>query len=104
MIILDNHLHLRRDGRFLEAVKEFTKAGGTHFVLTQYPMPERVIQEKSYKSCYVETLQMAQEIRSTIDVQVYVVVGPYPVDYIKLKEKFIRKPHRSQAGNGNPFS
>ena len=90
MIILDNHLHLRRDGRYLDAIREFTHAGGTHFVLTQYPMPELVIQEKSYKPCYQETLKMAQEIRSTIDVQVYVVVGPYPVDYLKLKEKFGR--------------
>ena len=90
MIFFDNHLHLRRDGRFLEAVKEFTKAGGTHFVLTQYPMPEIVIQEKSYKSVYQETLQMAKEIKSHIDVTVFAVVGPYPVDYIKLKEKFGR--------------
>ncbi len=90
MIILDNHLHLRRDGRYLDAIREFTHAGGTHFVLAQYPMPELVIQEKSYKPCYQETLKMAQEIRSTIDVQVYVVVGPYPVDYLKLKEKFGR--------------
>lgn len=90
MIIFDNHQHLRRDGLFLEAVKEFQKAGGTHFVLCQYPMPSIVIQEKSYKSCYLETLKMADEIRSKVDVGVFVTVGPYPVDYLKLSERFGR--------------
>lgn len=90
MIIFDNHLHLRRDGRFLDAVEEFKKAGGTHFVLCQYPMPRIVLKEKSYKSCYNQTFEMADEIRRKIDVGVFVTVGPYPVDYLTLIEKFDR--------------
>jgi TatD-related deoxyribonuclease len=88
MIIFDNHLHLRRDGRFLDAVQDFRNVGGTHFVLCQLPMTHLVITEKSYKSCYQETLLMADEIRSKIDIGVFVTVGPYPVDYLKLVEKF----------------
>jgi TatD-related deoxyribonuclease len=53
-------------------------------------MPSLVIKEKSYKSCYLETLKMAEEIRSKICVGVFVTVGPYPVDFLKLKEKFGR--------------
>jgi len=90
LIIFDNHLHLRRDGRFIDAIKDFKKAGGTHFVLCQHPMTNLVIAEKSYKSCYKETLKMADEIKSKIDIGVFVTVGPYPVDYIKLKEKYGR--------------
>ena len=90
MIIFDDHLHLRRDGRFLDAASDFKKAGGTHFVLCQYPMTDVVIRKKSYTSCYLETLKMAEEIRSEIDIGVFVTVGPYPVDYLKLKEKFGR--------------
>ena len=90
MIIFDNHLHLRRDGRYLEAVKEFRDSGGTHFVLCQYPMPQMVIQHKSYLPCYRETLQMAEEIRKELSVGVFVTVGPYPVDYIRLREHFSR--------------
>jgi len=90
LIIFDNHLHLRRDGRFLDAVKEFKKAGGTHFVLCQYPMPHIVLKEKSYKSCYHQTFEMADEIRRKIEVGVFVTVGPYPVDYLTLIEKFNR--------------
>lgn len=90
LVILDNHLHLRRDGRFIDAVKDFKKAGGTHFILCQLPMTNLVIKEKSYSSCYTETLKMADEIRSNVDVGVFVTVGPYPVDYIKLLELFGR--------------
>ena len=53
-------------------------------------MPSLVIKEKSYKSCYHETLQMAEEICSALDIGVSVTVGPYPVDYLKLNEKFGR--------------
>jgi TatD-related deoxyribonuclease len=91
MILFDNHLHLRRDGRFLDAVREFQNAGGTHFILCQYPMPVLVMKEKSYKPCYEETLQMAEEIRVAAGIGVFVVVGPYPVDILPLQEKFGRE-------------
>lgn len=91
MIIFDNHLHLRRNGLFSNAIRDFKKAGGTHFVLCQLPMTNLVIRDKSYRSCYQETLKMAEEIRSNIEVGVFVSVGPYPVDYLKLKEVFGRE-------------
>jgi TatD-related deoxyribonuclease len=91
LIIFDNHLHLRRDGRFLDAVKEFKNAGGTHFVLCQLPMTHLVLKNRSYNQCYKKTLQMAEEIRSNIQIGVFVTVGPYPVDYLKLLEKFDKK-------------
>ena len=91
MICFDNHMHLRRDGRFFDAVKEFKTEGGTHFVLCQYPMTSLVVQEKNYRLCYLETLKIADEIRSNIDIEVFVTVGPYPVDFLKLSEKFGRR-------------
>ncbi|MEM0493429.1 MAG: TatD family hydrolase [Candidatus Thermoplasmatota archaeon] len=90
MIIWDNHLHLRRDGRCIEAIKDYEKNNGTHLVLCQYPMPEIVLKEKSYKKCYEETLSIADHIRKNTNVKVYVTIGPYPVDYIILKEKLGR--------------
>jgi len=54
-------------------------------------MTNLVIRDKSYESCYQETLTMADEIRSKIDIGVFVTVGPYPVDYMKLIEKFDRE-------------
>jgi len=89
--MFDNHMHLRRDGRYINAVKEFKNAGGTHFVLCQYPMTSKVLQEKSYQNCYNETLKMADEIKKEVDIGVFITIGPYPVDYIRLLEKFGRK-------------
>lgn len=91
MIIFDNHLHLRRDGRFLDAVKDFKQTGGTHFVLCQYPMVNQVIKNKTYKHVFQQTIDMAEEIQKQIDVTVYTTVGPYPVDYLRLKEVFGRE-------------
>lgn len=91
MIIFDNHLHLRRNGRFIDAVLEFQKAGGTHFVLCQLPMVEQVIKHKSYIPCFQETLAMAKEIQTKTGISVYVTVGPYPVDYLALQKSFDRK-------------
>lgn len=88
MICFDNHLHLRREGRFLDAVREFQNAGGTHFNLCQYPMTDIVLKEKSYLSCYEETIRMAEEIRTALQIRVFVVVGPYPVDLLPLQEKY----------------
>lgn len=90
MIIFENHLHLRRDGRYLEAVKDFIRAGGTHFVLCQYPDVKRVIHEKTYANVYQETIEMAIEIQKENNVTVFTTVGPYPVDYIHLKDAFGR--------------
>lgn len=90
-VILDNHMHLRRDGRFLDAVREFKRYGGTHLILCQYPMPEIVAKEKSYIKIYEETVKMAREVMEKIDVKVFVTIGPYPVDYLYLKERFGRE-------------
>lgn len=54
-------------------------------------MPYIVLQEKKYQTCYQETLKMAEEIRNTLNIDLFVVVGPYPVDYIPLAEKFGRE-------------
>jgi len=91
LIIFDNHLHLRREGRYLNAVKDFKKSGGTHFVLCQYPMVHKVIKTRSYEDFYQETLKMSREIKEKIDIGVFITVGPYPVDYLKLLDKLDRK-------------
>ena len=72
MIIFDNHMHLRENGRFLEAVKEFKNAGGTHFVLCQLPMVNQVLKDKNYEKCYKITLRLAKKIKSEIKIGVFV--------------------------------
>ncbi|MEM0466117.1 MAG: TatD family hydrolase [Candidatus Thermoplasmatota archaeon] len=91
MIYFDNHLHLRRDGRFLEAIREFKQAGGTHCILCQYPNPQKVLREKNYRILYQDTLRMAEEIQQKIEITVFVTVGPYPVDYLILRDHIGRE-------------
>jgi len=87
MLIFDNHLHLRRDGRYIEAIKDFEKAGGTHCVLCQYPQPEKVLEKQSYVPLYQDTLTMAKEVQQQTKVKMFITVGPYPVDYLFYCEK-----------------
>jgi TatD-related deoxyribonuclease len=54
-------------------------------------MPALVLKEKSYLSCYQDTLQMAEEIRVAIGIGVFVVIGPYPVDLLPLQKKYGRE-------------
>lgn len=100
IIIFDNHLHLREYGRFIDAVKEFKKAGGTHFILCQLPMVDLVIKNKSYRDAYEITLKMVEKIKSNIEIGVFVTLGPYPVDYIKLNQHFGRKKAIEIMKNG----
>lgn len=86
-VIFDNHLHLRRNGRYLEAVKDFKRAGGTHFILCQYPMPDKALSERSYLPCYMDTIKMAEEVERETGIKVFVTIGPYPADYLLFKEK-----------------
>lgn len=91
MIIFDNHLHLRPDGNYIRAVEDFRRAGGTHLVLCQLPMVERVMAEKSYLPAYRETLRRAEEVRKATGVGIYVTVGPYPADYLRLRDSLGRE-------------
>lgn len=86
--IVDNHMHLQRNGLYLEAIKQFQQSGGTHIVLVQHPNPGLVAQNKSYLPLFDETLKMASEIREKSSVGVFVVVGPYPVDLLVFVDKF----------------
>jgi TatD-related deoxyribonuclease len=53
-------------------------------------MPHIVLKEKSYKLSYYQTIEMADEIRRNIEIGVFVTVGPYPIDYLTLNEKYDR--------------
>ena len=91
MIIFDNHLHLRRDGRYLDAVDDFIKFGGTHFILCQYPNPNLALSNNSYKNIYLDTLKLVNEIENKKNVKVFSTIGPYPIDFLKFLEKLDRK-------------
>ncbi len=86
--ILDNHIHLQPSGRNIEALREFSRAGGTHAMLSQLPYHEvQVKDEKDFRASYQITLDIADRARKETDVGVFVSVGPYPVLLIDLAKK-----------------
>ena len=78
--ILDQHIHLDRNNRFLEAIREFANSGGTGINLVHKPNFSRLPESLSeYRDAYEETLQMAKEIRTQFTISVSVILGPHPV-------------------------
>ena len=86
MIILDNHMHLRRDGFFIDAIKEFKRYGGSHLNFCPYTDYRRVLKEKSYAGIYDDAIKLAKEAEEKTGVKIFITLGPYPVDYVKMKE------------------
>lgn len=87
--ILDNHLHLRPNGRNVDAILDFQKAGGTHIILSHLPYPgHRVSKGNDFSEQYEITLKMAKLVRERTSVKVFVTLGPYPVEFLRLSEHF----------------
>src|SRR3990172_4652078 len=85
--IFDNHIHLRADHRGVEAAKDFERAGGTAFMLTHTPYDDVPIHEASdYERAYAKTLRMAEAVRGATSIRVFVALGPYPVEFVRLAE------------------
>ena len=82
----DNHMHLREDGKYIEEIKEFRKHGGKYLNYCPYTDVKEIIAEKSYLGCYEKGLRIAENAMKQVDVKIFLTVGPYPVDYIKLRE------------------
>ena len=83
-IIMDNHLHLRLDGRLLEAIKLFTRLGGNAVNLVNLP-DYGVPAAGYYKDIYGRTLKIADMIRAEFKIPVLVTLGPYPLDYFHFQ-------------------
>ncbi len=87
MAIFDNHIHLRASFKGVEAAKAFEKAGGTAILLTHSPYAEvPITRAGDYEKAYGLTLAMADAVRAATHLQVFVALGPYPVEFIDLRE------------------
>ncbi len=85
--IFDNHIHLRPEGRGIDAARDFERAGGTALLLTHSPYADIPIRHGSdYESAYGKTLAMAEAVRRATSLQVFVALGPYPVELWRLSE------------------
>ncbi len=86
--ILDNHIHLQPSGRNIEAVLEFQKAGGTHLIFSHLPHKGlKVTMPEHFKEQFDITLNLAKMARKNTEIKIFVTLGPYPVQLIKLSER-----------------
>ncbi|MEM3363208.1 MAG: TatD family hydrolase [Thermoplasmatales archaeon] len=82
MDIFDNHVHLKPSS-VQYFVKVFKKAGGTGLNLVN--LTEDCKSPEEFEEKYVETENIARALRSE-GLDVVVSIGPYPVNYIALRE------------------
>ena len=86
--ILDNHIHLQPQGRNVEAVKEYQKAGGTHLILSHMPYDQvQVHRVEDFMLSYDITIGLAERCNRETSVKVFCTVGPYPVLLLPLAEE-----------------
>jgi TatD-related deoxyribonuclease len=91
MPIFDNHIHLRPEFRGVDAAKDFERAGGTAILLTHSPYDDIPIHRgEDYQMAYAKTLSMADAVRRATRLQVFVALGPYPVEFLTLRDSLGR--------------
>jgi TatD-related deoxyribonuclease len=86
---LDNHIHLQPQGRNVEAVREFLKAGGTHLILSHMPYEQvQVHNVEDFVLSYDITIGLAERCNRETSVKMFCTVGPYPILLIPLAEEY----------------
>ena len=91
MIILDNHMHVDPyHGYFLEAVKDFCRAGGTHLIVVY-----KTAHDYGFEGAKAEDFMKAMDFHMTLvnkinketKVRAFAVVGVHPAEFVYLAEK-----------------
>lgn len=86
--ILDDHIHLQPKGQNVKAVMEFQKAGGTHLIVTHLPQKGvKITKPEDFKRQFEITLNLADKAKENSDVEIFVALGPYPVELLRLADK-----------------
>jgi TatD-related deoxyribonuclease len=86
----DDHIHIDpKNGRGLEAAKDFLRAGGTHLFLVSKPSWSLEVHPScgaDYARVFDETLRVAEMIRGT-GLVVFPVLGVHPAEISRLTER-----------------
>jgi TatD-related deoxyribonuclease len=88
--VTDDHIHIDpKNGRGLEAAKDFLRAGGTHLFLVSKPSWSLSVHPSSgadYAIVFDETLRVADMVRET-GITVFPVLGVHPAEISRLTER-----------------
>ena len=94
--ILDNHFHLNRNGRYLDAAKDFKNAGGTSIVLVHCPdFSAPPTTRLGHRESYQNTINMAKSVKNEVGLGVRVVLGPHPAAFTHQFIKWVEQDGNS---------
>lgn len=83
--IHDNHFHCKPDGwKGLAAVREFMAAGGTSIAHVRLPSYPTTVE--AFEASCRDHVSFGQRIRAETGCTVYTVLGPYPLEPMKVAE------------------
>ena len=91
MIIFDNHFHVDPyRGLFIEAVKQFHRAGGTHLNVVyktahDYGFPG--MKAEDFMKAMDFHIELVEKINKDTPVKAFAVVGVHPAEFVYLAEK-----------------
>ncbi len=84
----DNHIHIDpRNGRGLEAAREFASAGGRNLFLVNKSLKDAGIElegEKSFEQLFEYTLGLAREIAASTNLRCFAVIGVHPSEFASI--------------------
>lgn len=85
--IIDDHIHIDpRNGRGIEAIKDYKRAGGTHICLVTKPswsLGVHPVHGNDFSAVYDETLVIAKQIEE-VGVTVFPLLGVHPAEITVL--------------------
>ncbi|MEN6611510.1 MAG: TatD family hydrolase, partial [Methanoregulaceae archaeon] len=85
--VTDDHIHIDpRNGKGIEAAKEFRRAGGTHLFLVTKPSWSLGVAPscgEDFRTVFDETIAIARDIE-TIGLTVFPVLGVHPAEITRL--------------------
>jgi TatD-related deoxyribonuclease len=82
--VLDNHCHLDRRAEYLNAVRAFWNAGGTHLNVVHKPNFGNLPKDAAgYRTVLLETCSIVDDIQADTPVKAFATVAPHPVDLVR---------------------
>jgi TatD-related deoxyribonuclease len=99
--VLDDHLHLDpANGRGIEAVEEFARAGGTHLLVVNKPswtLGVEVSESADFRAAFEATLDAVADANSVLDGRAWPVLGVHPGLISKLVDDRGHEPETARA-------
>jgi TatD-related deoxyribonuclease len=79
--VLDDHLHLDAENQGLDAVRDFSRAGGTHLLVVNKPSWHLGVEPESgpdFRPVFEETVRLVDAAREILDGDAWPVLGVHP--------------------------